>query len=82
MGEIKNTTKRIALPKVMNILSPDRKKNEFCEGRIQLKRACGTEKNLQKTNNTKMNNFATKTNESKRKSLAKNKASTQIHIQQ
>ena len=44
------------------------------------KRGGGTEKNLQKANNAKVNSFATKMNETMRKFIEKNKASKQLHM--
>ena len=40
----------------------------------------GTEKNLQKSNNVKVNNFATKMNEGMRKIISKNKASKELNM--
>ena len=45
-----------------------------------MKRGGGTEKNLQNTNNAKVNSFATKMNEVMRKFIEKNKASKELYI--
>ena len=80
-NESKNTTKQIAFPKIRSKLSRNHKKKQIVRAERQLKRGCGTEKNLQKANYAKVNGFAAKLNEVTCKNIAKNKASKQLHIQ-
>ena len=78
--ENKNNMKRIVLEQMITIWSPNFKKKQIERAERQLKRGGGTEKNLQKTNNAKVNSFAAKMNEAMRKSIAKNKTSKELHM--
>ena len=64
----------------MPLSSPKRKKKRVAMEGNCVKRGSGTEKNLQKTKYTKVNNMGTEMGETTCKTIEKNKASGIMHI--
>ena len=76
-----NSTKRIVLHSIIVITSPKRKKKRSATVRSRQTRPSCTGKHLQKNENAKCEHINNKMHEPMHNMTAKNKASTQMHIQ-
>ena len=76
-----NNTKHIVLHSIMVITSPKRKKKRTATVRSRQTRPSCTGKHLQKNENAKCEHINKKMHEPMHKMIAKNKVSTQMHIQ-
>ena len=80
MQKCTKSINRIVLPKKILVASPKRKKKRNAPCRNCAKRGSDIEKNLQTTKGAKVNNLITEMNEGMIETIAKNKASSIMHI--